>query len=70
VDEVLELCVPYNDPANAIGLTLLGFDNEQRSFVNLAARNLTHPKSEQVVSPVFKLRFSSSFRAGETKIFS
>ncbi|MDR1891362.1 MAG: hypothetical protein LBQ23_04310 [Puniceicoccales bacterium] len=69
-DYVLELCVPYNDPVDTIGLTLLGFNREQQSFVNLAACNLTDPKPEQDVSPVLKLRFSSSFRSGETKIFS
>ncbi|MDR2776562.1 MAG: hypothetical protein LBB17_00740 [Puniceicoccales bacterium] len=67
---VVELCVPYNDPTNTIGLTLLGFNSTQQSFVNLVARNLTDPQSENDVSPILKLRFFSSFRAGETKVFS
>ncbi|MDR2432517.1 MAG: hypothetical protein LBD34_02075 [Puniceicoccales bacterium] len=67
---VVELCVPYNDPANMIGLTLLGFNNAQQGFVNLVARNLTDPQPANDVSPILKLRFFSSFRAGETKIFS
>ncbi|MDR0693041.1 MAG: hypothetical protein LBF49_00500 [Puniceicoccales bacterium] len=67
---VVELCVPYNDPANTTGLTLLGFNNAQRSFVNLVACNLTDPQPANDLSPILKLRFFSSFRAGETKIFS
>ncbi|MDR0742062.1 MAG: hypothetical protein LBE98_01190 [Puniceicoccales bacterium] len=67
---VVELCVPYNDPVNTIGLTLLGFNNAQQGFVNLVARNLTDPQAKNEVSPILKLRFFSSFRAGETKIFS
>ncbi|MDR2603294.1 MAG: hypothetical protein LBC11_01900 [Puniceicoccales bacterium] len=67
---VVELCVPYNDPANTTGLTLLGFNSIQQSFVNLVARNLTGSQPANDVSPILKLKFSSSFRAGETKIFS
>jgi hypothetical protein len=67
---VVELCVPYNGPANTIGLTLLGFNNAQQGFVNLVARNLTDPQPVNDVSSILKLRFSSSFRAGETKVFS
>ncbi|MDR2628704.1 MAG: hypothetical protein LBC30_01795 [Puniceicoccales bacterium] len=67
---VVELCVPYNDPADTIGLTLLGFNNVQQSFVNLVARNLTDPQPANDASPILKLRFFSSFRAGEIKIFS
>ncbi|MDR1528703.1 MAG: hypothetical protein LBS22_03930 [Puniceicoccales bacterium] len=67
---VLELCVPHNDPANTIGLTLLGFNDARQDFVNLVARNLTDPQPTNDVSPILKLRFFSSFRAGETKIFS
>ncbi|MDR1233204.1 MAG: hypothetical protein LBJ75_03015 [Puniceicoccales bacterium] len=67
---MVELCVPYNDPVNTIGLTLLGFNSIQQGFVNLVARNLTAPQPGNDVSPILKLRFFSSFGAGETKIFS
>ncbi|MDR2779328.1 MAG: hypothetical protein LBB16_03550 [Puniceicoccales bacterium] len=67
---ILELCVPYNDPANTIGLTLLGFSNAQQSFMHLTARSLVDTKLANDVSPILKLKFSTDFKAGETKIFS